>query len=64
MTRFEKIKNMSLGEMTDAVLALVCLNECLAPDVPQCDNCVFYDLCGIGENDDVKEWLESEVEDG
>ena len=50
--------------MTDAVLALVCQHECLAPDVPQCDICVFYDLCGIGENDDVKEWLESEVEDG
>ena len=61
MTRFEKIKNMSLEEMTDAVLTLVCNDVCLNNYESNCDECIFYDLCQISPEDDVKEWLESEV---
>ena len=64
MTRFEKIKNMSMEEITDAVLTLVCLNMCLDSDRNCCDGCIFYDLCQISPDDDVKEWLESEGENG
>lgn len=61
MTRFEKIKNMSLEEMTEAVLILVTLDTCMDMDRENCDGCIYIDLCSIGPYDDVREWLESEV---
>lgn len=66
MTRFEKIKNMSLDEMTDVVLTLVTLNVCLNDDSERmdCEGCIFHDLCRIKPFDDIREWLEEEVDNG
>ena len=55
MTNFEKIKQMSVEEMTDMFYSII----------PSCDNCYIIDLCRDANILDckrvVQKWLESEV---
>ena len=62
MTQFEKIKNMTIEEMTEAVLCIICADVCLNSAAPSCGDCMFSEMCDIKPEDDVRKWLESEVE--
>lgn len=54
-TNYERIKNMSVEEMTEFLRLLV---NCFENE--DCTNCQNFILCSCGNNRAVKEWLESE----
>lgn len=62
MTRFEKIKNMTIEEMAKAAQILVDMNLCFDETKKNCDGCIFYELCDNKPGFDALFWLESEIE--
>jgi hypothetical protein len=62
MTRFEKIKNMTIVEMAKAVQILVDMDLCFDESRKNCSGCIFYELCAINTPRNALVWLESEVE--
>lgn len=60
MTNFEKIKNMSVEELTNFLNGIS--DCCDSDDYNACDNCpLTVDECSC---DGIKLWLESEAEHG
>lgn len=60
MTNFERIKAMSIDELTEIFEAIAENDVCLMNGHQWCSECKFAKFCDV-QAGDVREWLESEV---
>ena len=63
MTNFERIKQMSIEDISNKILSCISSDPCDYCQYRDSSNCKGYHCRHLSDKDIIIEWLESEVED-